>query len=103
MANQLYVMNVEALNDDFLARSAYDRLSKARKSKADLFVFRKDRNLSLGAGLLLDFALRSFGLHEKYVPGINAAGIPGSPSGACEFAVIDEYAKKDKRVKTTII
>lgn len=65
MANQLYVMNVEALNDDFLARSAYDRLSKARKSKADLFVFRKDRNLSLGAGLLLDFALRSFGLHEK--------------------------------------
>lgn len=40
---------------------------------------------------------------EEYVPGINAADIPGSPSGACEFAVIDEYAKKDKRVKTTII
>ena len=65
MANRLYMMNVDALNDDALWQAAYSRLSKARKDKADHFAFRKDRNLSLGAGLLLNYALCAYGLREE--------------------------------------
>ena len=64
MENRLYVMNTEALSEDALLQAASERLSGTRRAKAECLVFRRDRNLSIGAGLLLDHALRRFGLRE---------------------------------------
>ena len=65
MTNRVYAMDVDALDDEHLAQAAHACLSAVRRARADRFASSRDRNLSLGAGLLLDFALRSLGLREK--------------------------------------
>lgn len=60
-----YCMDVEPLNNEELYAKWYDRMSDDRKKKMNKLRFRKDRNLSLGAGILSDYGLRQYGLREK--------------------------------------
>ncbi len=64
MIHFLYT-DVRPLNDDELFNRYYDSLSAERQKKTDAFRFRKDKNLSLGAGILLDEGLKKYGLCEK--------------------------------------
>lgn len=48
-----YIADTDTLNDDQLFDYLYNKMPQARKNKADRMRFRKDRNLSLGAGVLL--------------------------------------------------
>lgn len=57
--------DVSPLNDDEIFRTFYENASSERRKKIDAFRFRKDKNLSLGASVLLDAGLKSFGLCEK--------------------------------------
>ena len=80
MENRLYIMNTDALSEDALLLAASGRLSETRRAKAERLVFRRDRNLSIGAGLLLDHALRRFGLREKDMQyGVRENGKPYFP------------------------
>lgn len=65
MDQRLYIMDTDALWDDDLFQSVYACLTKARQDKADRCALRADRNLSLGAGLLLEYALRLCGLKKR--------------------------------------
>ena len=62
---RLYAADVSVLEDDRLYAAAYCAVSDERQKKADRFRFRKDRNLCLGAGVLLRFALREAGVLEE--------------------------------------
>ena len=62
MPARLYAADVSVLNNDDLYAAAYDAVWPQRREKADRLRFRKDKNLSLGAGLLLQYALRQAGI-----------------------------------------
>lgn len=71
---RVYFASVEALNDDELFARCRAQLSAGRLAKADRMRFRKDQNLSIGAGLLLNKGLQAYGLREKdmrYATGAN--------------------------------
>ena len=53
-----YIADVEPLADPLKYQAAYEKVSEARKRKADGFRFPADKRLSLGAGLLLKNALK---------------------------------------------
>ncbi len=61
----LYTLDTDPLYDDDLYRQAAAELSAARREKADRFRFRRDKNMSLGAGILLARGLADRGLTEK--------------------------------------
>jgi len=61
----LYVFDSDILYNDSLFDSYYSQMSESRKSKIDGFKFRKDKNLSLACGILLDNKLKESGLTEK--------------------------------------
>jgi 4'-phosphopantetheinyl transferase len=63
--NITYLMKTDRLNDDDCFWDSYHSLSPLRQKKIDAFINRKDRNLSLAAGLLLQVGLAEYGLHEK--------------------------------------
>ena len=76
---RVYFASVEALNDDELFARCRAQLSAGRLAKADRMRFRKDQNLSIGAGLLLKKGLQAYGLREKdmlYETGANGKEIP---------------------------
>jgi len=60
----VYYSDTLVLNDDGVFQDAYAQMSGERRRKTDCFKFRKDKNLCLGAGLLLDYGLRAYGLRE---------------------------------------
>ena len=60
----LYAADVSCLNDPALYARAYRLADPERRKKADRFRFQRDRNLSLGAGLLLQYALHRAGFDE---------------------------------------
>lgn len=62
---RLSYLDTSLLDDDGLFAAVYRELSSYRQEKADALRFRKDKNLCLGAGLLLDAALREQGLRER--------------------------------------
>lgn len=62
---RLLTMNSTPLEDDWVFAEAYASLSPFRQEKIDRYRFRRDKNLSLGAGLLLDCALKEFSLRER--------------------------------------
>lgn len=61
----LYTLDTDSLYDDALYRQTAAELSAARREKAERFRFRRDRNMSLGAGILLARGLAERGLAEK--------------------------------------
>lgn len=61
---KLLLADVTSLDNDALYEHYYLAASSHRRSLADSFRFRKDRNLSIGAAALLDSGLRSLGIRE---------------------------------------
>ncbi len=61
----LLASDARPLERDALFRAGMERVSAYRREKVLRFRFRRDRNLSLAAGLLLDKLLSSYGLRER--------------------------------------
>lgn len=69
-----YMMNTDKLNDERLFENYFSIMSSYRQKKIEKYKLRKDRNLSLGAGILLDYGLKQYGLNEcnmRYSAGNN--------------------------------
>lgn len=64
---QVYKFNTERLEDSETFFSFYEKLSEKRRKKIDAYRMKKDKMLSLGAGILIDKGLQAFGLREKKV------------------------------------
>ncbi len=62
-----YYTDVRCLENDTLFREKLSSLSPYRQQKIALLRNRKDKNRSLGAGLLLDHGLAVYGLQERSV------------------------------------
>lgn len=74
---RVYYADTSPLHDDSLFQSCYAGVSQERRAKADRLYFRKDKNLSLGATVLLDAGLRGYGLTESaMVYGTGSSGKP---------------------------
>ncbi len=61
---KIYWITIQKVPEEAFFRSA-GMLSKQRRGKAEGFLYEKDRNLSLAAGILLDWGLSSYGLRER--------------------------------------
>lgn len=62
---RILIGDVRKLERDLLFQDGLERVSRCRREKILRLHFRRDRNLSLGAALLLDRLLASYGLCEK--------------------------------------
>lgn len=62
-----YYMDVRCFDNEALFQEKTKSLSPYRQQKAALLKHGKDKNRSLGAGLLLDHALAAYGLRERGV------------------------------------
>lgn len=62
-----YYMDVRCFDNEALFQEKIKSLSPYRQQKAALLKHGKDKNRSLGAGLLLDHALAAYGLRERGV------------------------------------
>jgi 4'-phosphopantetheinyl transferase len=60
-----YLLHTAALNCDEIFQQNLHRLSRQRQEKTMRYHFKKDRLLSLGAGLILDYGLRQYGITER--------------------------------------
>ena len=79
---RLYSANVSALSDTELFRAAYSAVGDARRAKVDRLRRYSDKRLSLGAGLLLRYALLEWGIEglPEFFYGENGKPyIAGSP------------------------
>ncbi len=61
---EIYTADVTALEDTELYTALYRSVSKQRQEKTDSYRFRKDKCLSLGAGVLLERALYKAGVRD---------------------------------------
>lgn len=59
---RVYVADTKELNDDLFFGKLYKTVSRQRREKIDRMVFRKDKMLSLAAGLLLKKGLEDQGI-----------------------------------------
>lgn len=71
----VYTADTKALLDDTAFQTAYRMVSPERRRKTDSFIFRKDKMLSLAAGLLLQQGLRRCGIVGHSI----SCGIGGKP------------------------
>lgn len=71
----VYVADTAALYDDAVFAIAYRNVSHERRAKVDQFLFKKDKVLSLGAELLLQYGLNAHGITE-YEMGYGKNGKP---------------------------
>ena len=62
---QLYLLETEKLNNDEIFTKYYNRLSPYRKEKTDKMRMRKDKNLSLAVGIIIDTYLKRINMNEK--------------------------------------
>lgn len=69
----IFIGDTKRLNDPELFQTSYNMMDKDRQAKIDRFRFKKDKILSLGAGLIIRKALLAAGLED--------AKISVSPSG----------------------
>lgn len=60
-----YISNTDVLNDDLLFSNCYKCVSDERQRKIDRVKFRKDKNLSLGAGILLNYGLKKENINTE--------------------------------------
>lgn len=74
---ELYWMDTGLLEDETQFACAYQSLSRSRREKVDSFLYRKDKKLSLGAGLLLRQGLAARGIDEREA--VLAYGVHGKP------------------------
>ncbi len=61
----LYWMDTGELEDEVTFSQYYKLMSRERQRKVDSFLFKKDKRLSLGAGILMDKGLSAWGLCER--------------------------------------
>lgn len=61
----LYWMDTGELEDEISFSGYYKTMSRERQRKVDSCIFRKDKKLSLGAGILMEKGLSAYGLHER--------------------------------------
>ena len=64
---KLYIFDANELNNDIVFNKLFSMVSYYRQQKIMNFRFRKDKNLSLGAGILIDKGLKEYGLLEKHM------------------------------------
>lgn len=64
---QVYKLNIKMLEDSENFCNFYEKLSAKRRQKIDGYRMEKDKLLSLGAGILIDKGLETFGLREANV------------------------------------
>lgn len=62
---QTYIMDVRQLENGNAFREALNIISPYRRQKIAILKHEKDKNRSLGAALLLDTALKTYGLEER--------------------------------------
>lgn len=62
---QLYLLETEKLNNDEIFTKYYNILSPYRKEKTDKMRMRKDKNLSLAVGIIIDTYLKHINMNEK--------------------------------------
>lgn len=62
MGIKVYVANAQVLAKPVVFEKLYGLVGRARQNKIDKFRFKKDKALSLAAGLLLEHALGAFGV-----------------------------------------
>lgn len=74
---EIYIASVFPLENQELYKKAYEYVSPQRRRKADSYRFEKDKRLSLGAGLLLQYGLQQRGLNSSSVCFKN--GLYGKP------------------------
>lgn len=58
----VYAADTKALKEDSVFAAGYSRVSEYRKKKIDRFLFQKDKMLSLGAEMLLQYCLSEHGV-----------------------------------------
>lgn len=61
----LFLIDTTKLSNDNIFDKYYNQLSTYRKFKTDKMKMRKDKNLSVGVGILLDNYLKEYGKSEK--------------------------------------
>lgn len=71
----VYAADTSVLDSEKQFAEGYDRVSKQRQDKIDRMVFRKDKQLSLGAELLLQRCLKEHGI-VSYEPATAKHGKP---------------------------
>lgn len=59
-----FLLEVDKLNDDTIFSKYYNHMSPYRKNKIDRLKQRKDKNLSLAVGIIIDSYLQKFNLRE---------------------------------------
>ena len=62
-----YYMDVRCFDKETLFQEKLNLLSPYRQQKTALLKHEKDKNRSLGAGILLDHALMVYGLRERSI------------------------------------
>lgn len=63
--NCIYLVNVNKLNNEKLFSEYFLKMSDYRKAKINKMKMQKDKNLSLGVGILINEYLKAFNLKEK--------------------------------------
>lgn len=61
----LYWMDTRGLEDKACFAEYYQVMSQQRRRKIDSYLLMQDKRLSLGAGMLMDYGLSFYGLHEQ--------------------------------------
>lgn len=64
MENKVYIARTDALNDEKVFKRLYNAVSEERRRKADRFVQKRDKMLSIGAEILLKRALFDCGIED---------------------------------------
>lgn len=64
MENKVYIARTDALNDEMVFKRLYNAVSEERRRKADRFVQKRDKVLSIGAEILLKRALFDCGIED---------------------------------------
>lgn len=75
--NETYIINTDVLNNMALFDYWFKNMSGYRQEKISRMKLKKDKNLSLGVGILMDSYLKKIGLTEKEMLYIN--GKNGKP------------------------
>ena len=81
--NRIYALDTRLLHEKNAYRDIRSTLTEERQTKADRFIFEKDRLLSAAAGILLDKALSDYSVVDRRI----AYGEHGKPYLAADCGV----------------
>lgn len=61
---KVYITKANILDNDEIYETLYKKVSPVRQARADRYMFRKDKNLCIGAQILLSFTLANEGIYD---------------------------------------